>query len=153
MNAATQSAETLPSPTASTGLAVNAESTEPKEPRVVYIYDLAKYLHDLLQLPYPPNGDPKTGRKIIAGIKKAITDALHRGEDVKIKGFGIFRVVNHKPTRVGSTFITQDPIFSPVPIDVKGYRYVKFYPSSQLRAMLNGGTTYDERKAMKLWSQ
>jgi nucleoid DNA-binding protein len=110
-------------------------------------------IHDLLDIPLDKNGDPSLGTKILRAIIATMRDALHRGEDVKIPGFGIFRVVEWKPKRTGNNIISQDGTRSPVPLERMSKRVVTFIPAEQLKAMLNLGTTWDEKRAMETWNK
>lgn len=114
---------------------------------------LAIEIHNLIDEPLDHHGDPALGYKIIYAITRAISSALKRGETVSVRGFGKFSVVDGKPRRTGNNIITQSGVRSPVPIDHAPKRYVVFKPSEQILAMLNRGTTWDEKRAMEIWSK
>lgn len=87
-------------------------------------------------------------------------DALLRGEDVHIKGFGRFSVRQGKPYRTSNIIIRRHPGHqnaadrSPVTITHRAKRKVIFIPSDALMAMLNhaGTPTYDEQRIIKTWT-
>lgn len=113
--------------------------------------DLALSIHELLDLPLK-NGRPVIGYKIVKAIARSLRDAVKRGEEIRIPGFGIFRTVTWKPHRTGNPFLTQN-LHSPVPIEGKPRKVVTFLPSEQLLAMLNRGTTWQEKRAMSNWDK
>ena len=108
------------------------------------------------------DSNPTLGRLILRTIRKAMTEALRRGEDIHIKGFGKFKVVTRKPYYTHSTYITYADEHgnrskapkSPVPIYHPARKVVTFTPAEQLKAMVNAPTptTWDERRAVTLWS-
>jgi nucleoid DNA-binding protein len=117
-------------------------------------YKVADELTDLLDLPRGKFGRPDKAHQIIRAIQTAMTDALHRGEDIRIDGFGIFRIHTRpsKPNR--QTFIMGRPAIKTSEIVVAPARkVVKFTPSEALRAMVNidAPTTCVERRAIKSW--
>lgn len=114
---------------------------------------LAFLISELLDLPLDDHGEPKEGLRIVRAIITAITRALRRGESVVVRGFGIFRVVPGVPRRTGHNFLTPTFDISPVPLTSRARSRVVFEPSEQVRAMLNGGTTWDEHRAMEIWDK
>ena len=116
-------------------------------------YQLALHIHDLLDLPLNRHGDPSLGLKILNTISTSMKNALRKGEDVKIRGFGSFVIFQPKgPRRAGNNFLTQSGDRSPVPLEYMPRKHVKFIPSEQLLAMLNLGTNWDEKRAMSIWN-
>lgn len=122
--------------------------------RRYYKLQLAELIHDLLDLPNDGHGNPVTGLKVVNAILAAISSGLHRGEDVEIRGFGIFRTHTRKPRRTGNNLLLNHPnIHSPVPIIWPSKKYVRFYPAAQLRALINPtGTNRVERRALSIAS-
>lgn len=129
--------------------------TYKKKPGLVYKIDLAMLLHELFDEPIDRvTRSPKWGMELVKTIFKVITDALHRGEDVKINGFGTFYVKKPKDMLIRNLALKTGGKLeglSPVPILVKRKKKVYFRPSYQLRAMLNGGINFKERRAMETW--
>ena len=114
--------------------------------------ELAKAIHEVLDLPNNRHGEPSFGYKVVKTIVNSIATALHRGEDVHVRGFGIFRVVTRTPRRTANSFITRDPLFSPVIINHKPRRVVIFIPSIQLLAMLNQSSpNHKEARTAAKW--
>jgi hypothetical protein len=104
--------------------------------------------------------DREEARRIVKTIIKVITDALNRGENIEIHGFGRFLVkLPRKTHKIPNVIVASPPgestdnIYSPVPISVPGRKKVYFLPSPQVTAMLNmgGELTRDERRAMENW--
>lgn len=114
---------------------------------------LANDIHILIDEPLDHHGDPALGYKIIYAITQAIKDALKRGETVSVRGFGKFYIVQGKARRTGNNIITQQGVRSPVPMQHRAKSYVVFQPSEQILAMLNHGTTWDEKRAMEIWDK
>jgi nucleoid DNA-binding protein len=113
---------------------------------------LALQIHEALDEPFDRHGEPALGYKIVNAIKAAITKALRRGEDVYVKGFGTFRVIERTPRRTGHNIVTGEPVFSPVPIAHRPRNIVIFIPSEPLKAMLNlDSPNYKERRSMETW--
>jgi DNA-binding protein HU-beta len=69
-------------------------------------------------------------RALNAGLE-AMDEELRRGGKVTLSGFGTFSIANRKP-RVGRDARSGTPIFIPP------QRTVKFVPSKQLKANVNG---------------
>ena len=114
--------------------------------------ELAKQIHEILDWPNNRHGEPAFGYKVVKTIINSIAAALHRGEDVHVRGFGIFRVVIRTPRRTANSFITRDPLFSPVTINHQPRKVVIFIPSIQLQAMLNQSTpNHKEARTVAKW--
>jgi len=113
-------------------------------------------LLDLLDLPHT-NASKAKGRQVLRAILQSITAALHRGESVSVRGFGVFQVVTRKRNN-GHLIAWSDgfgkPKFksSPSPHEVK---YVVFKPSTSLEAWVNlqGGFALTDRQrlATRYW--
>lgn len=117
-------------------------------------YKLAREIHDLLDLPLSKHGDPEKGLAIIKAITTVMAAALHRGESVRVNGFGIFKVVETKGTRrTGNNFALQSGERYAGTLQHLPKKYVKFIPSEQVKALLNGDTTWDEKRAMEIWDK
>jgi nucleoid DNA-binding protein len=116
---------------------------------------VAHHIHDLLDLPLD-KGQPRIGMTIIQAIATTMTQALLSGDVVRIQGFGIFKPVPYTPNRTGNNFIAwtgqrSSIPRSPVPLEYTARTRVAFFPSEQIRAMLNNGTTWDEQRAITHW--
>ena len=74
----------------------------------------------------------KAGMKVVeaeralSAFMEAVTEALSGGEEVRLSGFGTFRVVERKPRRM------KNPRTGEV-MDIPAKRVVKFKPGSGLR--------------------
>jgi nucleoid DNA-binding protein len=115
--------------------------------------NIARELHRLFDFPDDHQRYTKA-RQIVRAVFEAITIGLRRGEDVRVNGFGIFRIIDYTPKPSRMHFITQSAIKSPALITHRTRKKVIFIPSEQLRAMVNGPkgpTTWDEQRAMSIW--
>lgn len=142
----------LQAPTGSDGQA----SVRPVDKKNV----LAKEIHRLLDLPLD-NKNPKLGRKIINTIFRTIKEALLRGEEVFINGFGTFKLRTPRPRVRNGLILTsygrgrpKDVVF--IPTRYTPHTQVIFQPSAALMAMINlpnGRTTptYKERRTQRCW--
>lgn len=74
-----------------------------------------------------------TAVKAIDGIIRIIKDALAKGEDVTLRGFGTLTAVERE-AHAGVNFRTKEPITVPA------QRIVKFRISKELKQTLNNGT-------------
>lgn len=110
-------------------------------------------LHKLLDLPYGSSGRPLEGRRLINILLSVLADALNRGESISVRGLGKFKVVQWRGSRSGANYIAAGRQRSPVVIDHPPRKRVIFQPSEQLLAMLNLGTTWDEKRAMEIWNK
>jgi hypothetical protein len=119
------------------------------------ITDLYDVINEVLDL-----DDPSEAQRITKAVIKVITDALNRGENIEIHGFGRFLVkLPRKTHKIPNVIVASPPgestdnIYSPVTIAVPGRKKVYFIPSPQVTAMLNmnGELTHAERKAMQNW--
>jgi len=118
------------------------------------LYKLALEIHDLLDIPLDNHGEPRKGFEIIKAVTTAMSGALKRGEPVRVNGFGIFRVVETQGTRrTGSNFARRTGERYAGTLQHLPKKYVKFIPSEQIKAMLNGDTTWDEKRAMEIWDK
>lgn len=98
---------------------------------------LAYVVSELLGLPIGPRKG--TSYKIVTTIVKTMTDALLRGESVKIRGFGIFSIRERPPTRRGFYYYIhiKGPKRPGAVINVPAKRYVIFKPSKVLLRLIN----------------
>ena len=118
------------------------------------LFKLALEIHDLLDIPLDNHGEPRKGFEIINAFKSTMVSALRRGEHIRVNGFGIFRVVETKgKRRTGSNFARQTGERYGTTLEHLPKKYVKFIPSEHLKAMLNGDTTWDEKRAMEIWDK
>lgn len=69
----------------------------------------------------------------VDGIIRVIKEALAKGEDVTLRGFGTLSVVQREE-RNAVHFVTKEPIVIPA------HRSVKFRISKELKEQLNNGT-------------
>lgn len=72
----------------------------------------------------------KTMEQIIRGLFKDISDCLANGQDVSVRGFGRFKVIDKK-ARVYIEPRNQTPINKPA------VKYPKFAPSDKLKDAVN----------------
>jgi nucleoid DNA-binding protein len=120
--------------------------------------DLALILHELFDWPLDKvKRYPSEGVRVVKAILQTITEALHRGEDVYIRGFGKFTVKCPREEHILPNLILGghegQPIQSAIPVKIKGRKKVFFTPSIHLYAMVNPtDPSYHSRRAMKLWT-
>ena len=113
----------------------------------IRIKTLAKEIHDLLDLPRDKWGDPRLGRKIIATILTSMKEALYRGEEIYIEGFGTFKTVTRKARRTNFNFVSRNPTHvSTVPMEHEAKKKVIFVPSQILLSMLNLDTPNSKQR-------
>lgn len=74
-----------------------------------------------------------TAVKAVDGIIRVIKEALAKGEEVTLRGFGTLSVVQREE-RNAVHFKTKEPIVVPA------HRSVKFRISKELKELLNNGT-------------
>lgn len=112
---------------------------------------IAIQVNEILDLPITH----PTGMKVVRTVISTMTKALHEGEEIDIRGFGILRVVKYKARKTGSNFMTNSKYGDrcPVAIQHPDKLVVTFLPSVQTEAVLNhtGPMTYIERRATKCW--
>lgn len=123
--------------------------------------NLAMLIHELIDEPINARiNSPTLGYKIVDTIVNTMAEALHRGEEVHIAGFGKFKVVDVPPRRIPHMALSKPPgedtikqaYYSPVDIVVPAKKRVAFSAYSQLRAMLNTEhPSWKQRRAMKIW--
>ena len=122
---------------------------------------LALEIQTLLDEPLYQWRSPNYGTKILNAVLDAVADALHRGEKVYIRGFGIFKVEERRPVPTPSNIVTNDRHGRPS-VRAQGLRYYKprlqviFQPSMAFMAMINmpdSGATpnHKERRAQLRW--
>jgi nucleoid DNA-binding protein len=102
---------------------------------------LTQEIADILQI--PTRGRPRAGlaNKIQMAVFKTIVDALHRGEEVRVLGFGIFRVRTRPATRRGCVYYYHvNNKGSCVVKNIPARKYVHFQPSKVLLRMINGNS-------------
>jgi nucleoid DNA-binding protein len=113
---------------------------------------LGRVIAEVLECPI------EEGTRLARAVFQSITAALQRGEEVYVRGFGIFRPhtrkYNVKNLRISATEAAKTETFhAPVALVVEKTR-ILFLPSTQLRAMLNyDSPNYVERKAIKVWNK
>ncbi len=114
---------------------------------------LATEINELLDVQDENSGIPRTGYKLIRLIKKSMAAALHRGENVNIHGFGIFKIIERTPRTIKRPFIWHKPLTQSMePFVHKPEKTVKFYPSVQLKAMRNPDSpSCKERRTRAKW--
>lgn len=97
---------------------------------------IAYELSDLLELPKICRTG--TAYKIVTRVLQTIAAGLHRGEDVKIAGFGIFRVRKVAPRERYTAYFYGRPNPSYGIVErVPGRKYVHFKPSKHFERLLN----------------
>lgn len=116
---------------------------------------IALLIQEALDLPMDWKANyPHEGAKILNAILSTMVSALQRGEEIYINGFGKFKIVAGPNRNLHNIILSHDPIFSPVPIEIKGRKKVIFSPATQLMAMLNPNhPNYSQREAMKIWNK
>ena len=146
-----------PANTAFIGLAgARTQMPRPNKPRPKYLGhgDIAHYIHELTDLPLAKSNQPTLGRHILRIIVKTMRDALRRGEDVEIRGFGKFTVVTC-PARMRKGTVIHPGYVTPEPIIFPAKRVVTFIPSHPLVTMLNYTNSvtmnYKERRTARNW--
>ncbi len=88
--------------------------------------------NDLISAVTSTSGTSKANAaKAVDAVCDVITDALSRGEDVRLTGFGSFSVAN-RSARVGRNPRTGEPI------DIPASRQPKFKAGKQLKDAVNG---------------
>ena len=130
---------------------------KPKRQGVIVYHHLADILTDILELPTIKQY-PAEGFKIAKAIFTTITNALQRGEEVYIKGFGKFKPITRKPRRTSNDFIYnghihgQPNVHATSPAERRPRTVIIFIPSYQLMALLNHKTpNHWEARAMSIW--
>lgn len=121
-------------------------------------YPLACEIHELLDIPLDAY-KPRTGSKIINAVFSVIKEALLRGENVYIRGFGTFEIREHKsrillhPMIYNST--GKNVVLSDTPITIAAKKHVVFKPAPSLEATLNppGSRTKAQRRIAQNWKQ
>jgi nucleoid DNA-binding protein len=110
-----------------------------QRPRVTNRNVLANTVAELLDIPYTFNRRTGPAAKAVNAIFAAITNALLRGEEVRIDGFGIFRIRTRKPTRSPCYYFygrKHKGTYWEVK-DLPEKRYVVFLPSKPLKRLIN----------------
>lgn len=99
---------------------------------------LAREVAEVLELPFARRHG--TAYKIIVSMFKSMSDALLRGEEIKIDGFGIFRLRERPPTRHGAVYhyhLKQRA--DSIVIELPAKKYITFIPSKPLKRFINNG--------------
>jgi integration host factor subunit alpha len=87
---------------------------------------------DIVEKVYEKIGfSKKEASELVEMVFKELKDVLHKGDKVKISGFGNF-LVREKNSRIGRNPQTGDQI------TISARRVLTFRPSQVLKAMLNG---------------
>lgn len=103
---------------------------------------LAKVIHEVLDVPVKKSirSEKEIGTKVVNAIITSIESALLRGEDVKIEGFGIFRIRTRPPRKNLAYYfygLKCKGLHKEV-ITLPAKTYVYFQPSKVLSRMING---------------
>lgn len=110
-----------------------------------------KAIHELLDIPHT-RYKREPGRTVLNTIVRCIAEALHRGEEVYVKGFGKFWVGTARPQVIPKLYMKGSAIRSSAPIKFANRRRAFFTPSIQLMAMLNQDTpNFKEQRAKDIW--
>lgn len=125
----------------------------PRRQDVINFYHLGEVITELLDLPPHKSGAPVAGRKLARTIMTVITNALRRGEDVTIPGFGIFRVVTQRPRGSRYVFVSSDGIRDPEARKHPAKKVVRFYPAEALTATITETPNWHERRAISRWTK
>lgn len=101
--------------------------------------DLASEVSDVLELPRLVRRGESW--EITNAVVRAIVEGLYRGEDVRIDGFGIFRVFHRAPRRHGCYFFPYLGKGHHVEVNTSPAKnVVKFLPARTLRRLINEQT-------------
>jgi nucleoid DNA-binding protein len=114
--------------------------------------DIARDLRDLLQFPPTRHRNLRcsTEYRVVGAVVQAMTEALLRGEEIRIADFGIFRIRTKKATRSPVPYSYKDiddvvgnekaPTYRGMwkIRDIPERKYVHFQPSKVLLRMING---------------
>ena len=95
---------------------------------------LAKAIYEIIE-EFGPYHSPRNSKamKIVKIITNTMTDGLRRGEDVKIMGLGIFRLV-HIPARLKTIYYFEAK--TPSRKLIPAHLTVRFFPSKVLKRSL-----------------
>lgn len=96
---------------------------------------LAQAVGELLELSSANRGT--LPHKIVSAVVQAMTEALHRGETVKIAGFGIFKIVAGKSRAPCGMFYNKVNYGTYIK-ELPNRKRVVFTPSKVLKRMLRG---------------
>lgn len=109
-----------------------------QRPRVTNRNVLAARIAELWDIPYTYSKRSGPAARAVSAVFKAIADALLRGEEVKIDGFGIFRIRTRKPTRSPCYYFYGKHKGSYWEVkELPEKKYVIFQPSKALERLIN----------------
>ena len=113
--------------------------------------EIAQQVQEIMDIPPDKHGNYPVGTKVVRGVISSITKALRAGEEVKVAGFGTFRLRYVRPKYIHNVVVGREfnGNKSPVPILIPHKFVVVFEPSVVLRALLNKDTgSCDERRVL-----
>ncbi len=113
-------------------------------PKVYCKEDLAKEVQDLLGLS-PTRLQTRASKdyKVVTAIVNSITEALHRGERVRISGFGTFRAetVPARNRQCGYFYTPGNKHPHQEIRNVPSKTRIRFYPAKDLKRLVNEGVS------------
>ena len=99
--------------------------------------DITREIAEVLELPNP--GYKGKAWKIVSAVIQAMTEALQRGESIRIDGLGTFRVRTRRPTRRTHYFFPYLGKGRHVETnDTPEKKYVFFQPAKPIVRTING---------------
>lgn len=108
-------------------------------PKAVRRAELARAIYDVIKEFGLIRGMPRTGlaHKIVSVIVKTITEALQRGETVRIHGLGTFKVRNRKAMGHEITYFDATRVALRTFTNLPSKQIVKFTPCDTILQELN----------------
>ena len=110
-----------------------------KTDKIIRKPELARAIYDVMEGYGLVRQRPRTGKahKIVEIIFKTITEALQRGESVRIDGLGKFRVYTRIPTKTWGTFFYGRPNGPRILLDLPPKKLVTFRAANSITRALN----------------
>ena len=132
-------------------------AAKPRAPSVLHRYELYPVIHDLLELPGNPKGNPKS-KQIVNTVLDTIAAALKRGEDVHIRGFGVFRV-RSRMAHGADLFVWHEPGKGTKALRIRtlraAHKFIRFSPATSWTAEINIARgfplSFYERRTVSYW--
>lgn len=101
--------------------------------------DLAWDIHELLQFPKPEHFNIRASKayKIVGHIVRTMIEALERGEEIRISGFGVFRLITQPARRRNHGYFHNLKFIQNEIKTHKARKVVHFKPSKVLKRFIN----------------